>query len=65
MLSNEPRCDNCGASCENGFEHHVSEPERDTGYSDDYFLCDLCLEEEGRWEAADAAYDLQVDDRGE
>jgi hypothetical protein len=53
-----PRCSNCGAPWDGG-EHREGEAERDTGYREDEWICRLCLEEEGRWDAADAAYDLQ------
>jgi hypothetical protein len=54
-----PICDNCGARCDDGYViKGGGQRERDTDYEDSEVICAACLEEEGRWDAADMAYDL-------
>ena len=54
-----PRCSECGARCDDGYQIKGSgQRERDTDYQDSEVICAACLEEEGRYDAADMAYDL-------
>ena len=59
MSGEPPRCSVCGVLCADGFEYREREAERETGYRDQEYVCELCLEEEGRFDAADMAFDLQ------
>lgn len=58
-----PICSECGCPCDDGFEERFTgQREADTGYQDEDVICYACLEEEGRYEAADAAYDMSLED---
>lgn len=52
-------CDRCGGSCEDGYRieyHGQADPE--TGYRDQSIICIACDEEDGEYDAADAAMDM-------
>jgi hypothetical protein len=55
-----PLCSECGARCDDGYiikGNAMREP--GTGYLDEEIICAACLEEEGRYDAADAAMDMR------
>lgn len=58
-----PACDQCGGSCEDG--HRIGyhgQPDPETGYRDQSIICSACDEEDGKFEAADASYEMSVED---
>lgn len=58
-----PTCDRCGNSCDDGWitmYHGQADPE--TGYRDQEIICAACDEADGEFDAADAAYDMSVED---
>jgi hypothetical protein len=62
-----PTCDRCGARCEDGHEIvFTGRPEPETGYRPQEVVCVACLEEDGKYDAADAAIsDPDEDERFE
>jgi len=61
QFSDRPlRCSECGGGCGDGYIiKGGGQRERDTDYCDDEVVCAACLEDEGRFDAADMAMDMQ------
>lgn len=58
-----PICSECGCPCDDGYVVKGSGMrEADTGYEDEEVICYACDREDGRYDAADAAYDMSVED---
>ncbi len=58
-----PICSECGCPCDDGYQKRFTgRRESDTGYADEEYICAACLDAEGEYEHADAAYDLRVED---
>lgn len=55
-------CDRCGGSLDDGYliVYH-GQPDPETGYRDQEVICTACDEDDERYEAADAAYDMSVE----
>jgi hypothetical protein len=62
-------CSECGGSLENGYSFREYPRDSETGAADDWIVCAACLEKEkqadssdddGRYEAGDMAYNLEV-----
>ena len=55
-------CDRCGGSTEDGYVlMYHGEADQETGYRDQEVICAACDEEDGQYDAADAAYDMSVE----
>lgn len=56
-------CDRCGGDCSEGYEiQYHGERDRETGYIDQEIVCRECLDEDVRYDCADLAYELSVED---